>query len=121
MTRPESHRLTAIPVAPPIALPNNEPLRAKAADSNQAEGLISSVSGVIHPIHEVAALRREGDPFRCDSSSEGRRAAMRMFAGLDVGFKQTAVCVVDEAGRIVWRGVVDRHPEKLVGALQAWG
>ena len=30
---------------------------------------------------------------------------MRMFAGLDVGFKRTAVCVVDEAGRIVWRGV----------------
>jgi hypothetical protein len=30
-----------------------------------------------------------------DSSSEGRRAAMRMFAGLDVGFKRTAVCVVD--------------------------
>lgn len=26
-----------------------------------------------------------------DSSSEGRRAAMRMFAGLDVGFKRTAV------------------------------
>src|SRR5215468_4523594 len=41
-----------------------------------------------------------------DSSSEGRRAAMRMFAGLDVGFKRTAVCVVDEAGRIVWRGRV---------------
>jgi len=56
-----------------------------------------------------------------DSSSEGRRAAMRMFAGLDVGFKRTAVCVVDEAGRIVWRGVVDTHPEALCGALQRWG
>jgi hypothetical protein len=33
---------------------------------------------------------------------------MRMFAGLDVGFKRTAVCVVDEAGRIVWRGI-PRH------------
>src|SRR6516225_975301 len=56
-----------------------------------------------------------------DSSSEGRRAAMRMFAGLDVGFKRTAVCVVDEAGRIVWRGVVDTHPEALSRALQRWG
>src|SRR5262245_58373587 len=56
-----------------------------------------------------------------DSSSEGRRAAMRMFAGLDVGFKRTAVCVVDEAGRIVWRGVVDTHPEVLCRALQRWG
>src|SRR5262249_45494570 len=55
-----------------------------------------------------------------DSSSEGRRAAMRMFAGLDVGFKRTAVCVVDEAGRSVWRGVVDTHPEALSRALQRW-
>ena len=46
---------------------------------------------------------------------------MRMFAGLDVGFKRTAVCVVDEAGRIVWRGVVDTHPEALSRALQRWG
>ena len=46
-----------------------------------------------------------------DSSSEERRAAMRVFAGLDVGFRRTAVCVVDKAGRIVWRGVVDTHPE----------
>ena len=46
---------------------------------------------------------------------------MRMFAGLDVGFSRTAVCVVDEAGRIVWRGVVDTHPEALSRALQRWG
>src|SRR6266496_1207416 len=56
-----------------------------------------------------------------DSSSEGRRAAMRMFARLDVGFKRTAVCPVDEAGRIVWRGVVDTDPEALSRALQHWG
>jgi hypothetical protein len=29
---------------------------------------------------------------------------MRMFAGLDVGFKRTSVCIVDETGKIVWRG-----------------
>jgi hypothetical protein len=29
---------------------------------------------------------------------------MRMFAGLDVGFKRTAMCVLDEAGRIVGAG-----------------
>jgi len=46
---------------------------------------------------------------------------MRMFAGLDVGFKRTAMCVLDEAGRIVWRGVVDIHPEALSRALQRWG
>ena len=53
-----------------------------------------------------------------DFSSEGRRAE---FSGLDVGFKRTAVCVVDEAGSIVWRGVVDTHPEALSRALQRWG
>jgi hypothetical protein len=29
---------------------------------------------------------------------------MRMFAGLDVGFKRTAVCVVDEAGSVARGG-----------------
>lgn len=46
---------------------------------------------------------------------------MRMFAGLDVGFKRTAVCVVDETGGIVWRGVVDTHPTALAAALRRWG
>jgi hypothetical protein len=41
-----------------------------------------------------------------------------MFAGLDVSFKQTAVCVVDEAGSIAWGG--DTHPEALAAALQQW-
>jgi hypothetical protein len=29
--------------------------------------------------------------------------------------------VVEEAGRIVWRGVLDTHPEALSRALQRWG
>ena len=45
---------------------------------------------------------------------------MTMFAGLDVGFKRTAVCVVDGSGRIVWRGVVDTHPEAIAAALKRW-
>jgi hypothetical protein len=57
-----------------------------------------------------------------DSSSEGKESSDEdVFAGLDVGFKRTAVRVVDEAGRIVWRGVVDTHPEALSRALQRWG
>ena len=35
---------------------------------------------------------------------------MGMFAGLDVGGKRTAAGVVDEAGKIVFRGMVDTHP-----------
>jgi transposase len=45
---------------------------------------------------------------------------MTMFAGLDVGFKRTAVCVVDRAGRTVWRGVLDTHPEAIAAALRRW-
>ena len=45
---------------------------------------------------------------------------MTMFAGLDVGFKRTAVCVVDSSGRIVWRGVVDTHPQAIAAALHRW-
>ena len=41
---------------------------------------------------------------------------MKMFAGLDVGFKRTAVCVVDGAGKSVWRGVLDTHPEAIAAA-----
>jgi transposase len=43
---------------------------------------------------------------------------MSMFAGLDVGGKRTAVCIVDEKGKIVWRGMVDTHPEMIAAALQ---
>jgi transposase len=43
---------------------------------------------------------------------------MTMFAGLDVGGKRTAMCVVDEAGKIVWRGMVDTHPRMLAAALK---
>ncbi len=42
---------------------------------------------------------------------------MAMFAGLDVGFKRAAVCLIDEAGAVVWRGVVDTHPE-MIGAAR---
>ena len=45
---------------------------------------------------------------------------MAMFAGLDVGFKRTAVCVIDEVGAVVWRGVVDTHPEMIEAALRRW-
>jgi hypothetical protein len=43
---------------------------------------------------------------------------MKMFAGLEVGFKRTAICVVDGRGEIVWRGIVDTHPE---GAARVHG
>ena len=29
---------------------------------------------------------------------------MGVYVGLDVSLKQTSVCVIDEAGKVVWRG-----------------
>ena len=43
---------------------------------------------------------------------------MAMYAGLDVGGKRTAVCVVDESGKIIWCGMVDTHPEFIDAALK---
>ena len=45
---------------------------------------------------------------------------MGMFAGLDVGGKQTAICIVGEAGKIAWRGVVDTHPDMIAGRLRGF-
>jgi transposase len=35
-----------------------------------------------------------------------------------VGGKRTAACVIDEAGKIVFRGMVDTHPQMLAAALK---
>jgi transposase len=45
---------------------------------------------------------------------------MKMFAGLDVGGKTTAICVVDEAGKIVWQGMVDTHPDAMAARLKGF-
>ncbi len=42
---------------------------------------------------------------------------MPFYAGLDIGNKTTSVCVIDDDERIVWRGVVDTHPEMISQAL----
>jgi transposase len=43
---------------------------------------------------------------------------MTMFAGLDMGGKRTAVCVIDAAGKIVWCGMVDTRREMIDAALK---
>ena len=43
---------------------------------------------------------------------------MTMFAGMDVGGKRTAVCILDDAGKVVWRGMADTHPEMIDAVLR---
>ena len=45
---------------------------------------------------------------------------MGMFAGLDVGGKTTAICIVDETGKIVWRGMADTHPDAIAARLRGF-
>jgi transposase len=42
---------------------------------------------------------------------------MDHFAGLDVSVKETSLCIVDDAGRIVGEVRVASEPEALLGVL----
>ena len=46
---------------------------------------------------------------------------MGYFAGLDVSFEETAICIVDDAGRIVREARVSSEPEALVAFFRASG
>ena len=46
---------------------------------------------------------------------------MKHFAGLDVSLEETAVCVVDGAGRIVREARVASEPEALATFFEACG
>src|SRR5215218_2224838 len=49
-----------------------------------------------------------------------RRSAMgQHYVGLDVSLEMTSVCVLDEAGAIVWRGKVASTPEAIAAAIRA--
>lgn len=43
---------------------------------------------------------------------------MTMYAGLDVWDKSTHICVVDGAGKIMWRGVCATDPDVLSRTLR---
>ena len=46
---------------------------------------------------------------------------MGYFAGLDVSLEETAICIVDDAGRIVREARVASEPEALVAFFRACG
>jgi transposase len=45
---------------------------------------------------------------------------MGVFIGLDVSLAETAICVVDRDGRVLWQGKVPSEPEPLVKRLAEW-
>lgn len=42
---------------------------------------------------------------------------MTLYAGLDVSTRETAICVVDAIGSVVWEGKVPTMVEAIVDAL----
>ena len=44
---------------------------------------------------------------------------MEQYVGLDVSLEFTSICVVDEAGAVVWRGTVASTPEAIGAAIRA--
>jgi transposase len=55
------------------------------------------------------------------SGIEGRSEAVAHFVGLDVLVKETAVCVVDEAGKVVLEQKVASEPDDIVTLLTSIG
>jgi len=43
---------------------------------------------------------------------------MGQYVGLDVAMKETVVCVVDEAGKVVWRGRCASHPVEIAQVIR---
>jgi transposase len=44
---------------------------------------------------------------------------MRQYVGLDVSLEQTAVCIVDEQGKALWRGKCTSTPEAIAAVIYA--
>ncbi len=42
---------------------------------------------------------------------------MSVYVGLDVSMKETAICVIDEAGERVWAGQARTDPDLIADAL----
>ena len=46
---------------------------------------------------------------------------MTLFVGLDVSVKETAVCIVDDAGKVVCERKVPTEPDDIVGETVGLG
>src|SRR3954451_261875 len=71
---------------------------------------------------------RSGGPFglvnhepRVGLTDAKRRAALELYAGLDVSVAETSVCVVDADGKVIRETKVPTEPEAIIAALASTG
>src|SRR6266568_907621 len=61
------------------------------------------------------------DRGRADLEHRGRRDEMAHFVGLDVSVKETSVCVVDDAGKVILEQKVPTEPADIIALLSSLG
>jgi hypothetical protein len=74
-----------------------------------------------HPVIAVGARSSDSAAIRArlpGDSHHRSSAMMTQFVGLDVSQKMTAICVVDNAGRRVWRGQCPTAPEQIAAMVR---
>ena len=69
----------------------------------------------------AALLRRLLDRGRLDLEHRGRSDEMVHFVGLDVSVKETSVCVVDDAGKVILEQKVPTEPADIIAVLTSLG
>jgi hypothetical protein len=69
----------------------------------------------------LGSISRRGNrygPHQRQWSTTMSQSTIHQYVGLDVSLKETSICVVDEAGKIVWRGRRDSTPEAIAEAIK---
>src|SRR5262244_3143302 len=66
-------------------------------------------------------LRRCVDRGRFDLEHRGRSDEMAHFVGLDVSVKETSVCVVDDAGKVILEQKAPTEPADIIAVLTSLG
>src|SRR5205809_950228 len=61
------------------------------------------------------------DRGRFELEHRGRSGAMAHFVGLDVSVKETSVCVVDDAGKVILEQKVPTEPSDIIALLASLG
>jgi hypothetical protein len=85
-------------------------------------GIVKRVFGfakVRYRGHKKNVHRLIGGPDEPAANVNKGRTAMRHCAGLDVSVKETAICLVDEIGKVVREAKVTTEPEAIVALLNA--